>query len=59
MAKTAVEKRVEADRRHTALVIAMQDAIHTLEAPFSPKDEIPETISDAVAILRDALKGKN
>lgn len=43
-------------RRHTALVVAVQEAIATLEGPFSESDEIPGTIADAIEILRSALK---
>lgn len=56
--RTSAEKRVAADRRHTALVVAMQEAISTLKEPFSENDEMPGTIEDAIAILRNALSGR-
>lgn len=55
MAMTAAEKRVATMRHHDALVYAAHEAIATLLAPFSPTDEIPGTIEDAVSILRSAL----
>lgn len=54
--RTAAEKRVAEMRRHTALVVAAQQAIRTLEAPFSPSDYVPENITEATAILRVALE---
>jgi hypothetical protein len=52
---TAAEKRVAKLRRYDALVKAAQEAITMLEAPFSPNDDIPGDIEDAVAILRIGL----
>lgn len=53
---TAAEKRVAEMRRHTALVVAVQDAIDLLLAPFTEDDPVPGNVTDAIEILRAALK---
>lgn len=55
---TAAEKRVAQMQRHTALVVAAQEATSTLMGPFSESDYVPGNIEDAVEILRAALSSE-
>jgi hypothetical protein len=46
---------VAALNRERSLRTAIDDALRTLEAPFSASDEKPATIQDAIDTLRTAL----
>lgn len=51
-----MRNRIDLERRHDAIVLAVQEAIHILRAPFGEYDEIPGTIQDAIDRLERGLK---